>query len=229
MRGEVFHYDQDHDYGYVNGVDGKRYIFSRNDLAQDMTIARGMLVEFTPDDGAAHEIVAAKPAASSPSGRPERSGQTVEIRHSRPMGLWAYFLRAIGDDYRNFAGRACRKEFWAFHLWFLVMVAALFGFGILLNLAINGFRDSPGTSIGYIPAVLFVLAAILPSIAVVVRRLHDIGLTGWLVWLCYIPAFGAVAFLIFGFLPSQPRQNRWGSMPAKVRFQRASSARAPTI
>ncbi|MDF2388364.1 DUF805 domain-containing protein [Nostoc ellipsosporum NOK] len=229
MLGEVFHYDQDHDYGYVNGVDGKRYIFSRNDLAQDMTIARGMLVEFTPYDGAAHDIFAAKPAASSPSGRPEQSGQTMESRHSRPMGLWAYFLRAIGDDYRNFAGRACRKEFWAFYLWLYIIVGALAGFGILLNLAINGFRDSPGTSIGYIPALLFVLVAIPPSIAVAVRRLHDAGLTGWLVLLCYAPAFGAVAAVVIGLLPSQPGQNRWGSLPAKVRFQRASSARAPII
>ncbi|MBN9219938.1 MAG: DUF805 domain-containing protein [Mesorhizobium sp.] len=222
MRGEVIHYDQDHDYGYVDGVDGKRYIFSRGDLTQDMTIARGMLVEFTPDDGTAHEIVAAKSSASSPNGTPEQSDQTVGSRQPRPMGLWAYFLRAFGDDYRNFAGRASRKEFWAFYLWLYIIVGALFGFGILLNLAINGFRDSPGTSIGYIPGLLFVLAAILPSIAVVVRRLHDAGLTGWLVLLCYAPALGAVAAIIIGLLPSQPGQNRWGSMPAKVRFQRSS-------
>jgi uncharacterized membrane protein YhaH (DUF805 family) len=63
-----------------------------------------------------------------------------------------------------------------------------------------------------------VLAAILPSIAVVVRRLHDIGLTGWLALLCYIPAFGAVAFLIFGLLPSQFGENRWGPTQVGVRF-----------
>ncbi|TPM91504.1 DUF805 domain-containing protein [Mesorhizobium sp. B2-1-3A] len=218
MRGEIFHYDQDQDFGYVNGVDGKRYIFSRSDLTQDVTIAKGILVEFTPDNGTAHEIVAAKPAASSPNGRPEQSGQTFETRPLRPMGLWAYFLRAFGDDYRNFTGRAGRKELWAFYLWFYVILVALFGFGILLNLAISGFDDGPRTSIGYIPALLFVLAGILPSIAVVVRRLHDIGLTGWLVLLCYIPVLGALAFLIFGLTPSRPLENRWGFMPARVRI-----------
>ncbi|MER9304853.1 hypothetical protein NKJ06_23035 [Mesorhizobium sp. M0293] len=34
MRGAVLHYDKDQDYGYINGVDGKRYFFARNDLNQ---------------------------------------------------------------------------------------------------------------------------------------------------------------------------------------------------
>lgn len=34
MRGTVFHYDEDQDYGYINGVDGKRYIFTREDVGQ---------------------------------------------------------------------------------------------------------------------------------------------------------------------------------------------------
>ncbi|MDX8446278.1 DUF805 domain-containing protein [Mesorhizobium captivum] len=216
MRGAVFHYDEDHDYGYINGVDGKRYIFSRGDLIKDMPLARGMLVEFTPDDGTAHDIVAVRSPAPSPNGSPQQHSRTTENRSAKSMGLWAYFLRALGDDYRNFTGRASRKEFWAFYLWFSIVFVALFGFGILLNLAISGFDDGPRTSIGYIPALLFVLVAILPSVALVVRRLHDIGLTGWLVLLCYTPAFGALAILIFGLLPSQFGENRWGPMPAGV-------------
>jgi uncharacterized membrane protein YhaH (DUF805 family) len=214
MRGSVFHYDEDQDYGYINGVDGKRYIFSRNDLAQGVALAGGTLVEFTPDDGTAHGIAAVSSAVTLASGTPQTQRGASPKRSDRSMALWAYFLRALGDDYRNFTGRARRKEFWAFYLWFCIVLVSLFGFGILLNLAISGFDDGPRTSIGYIPALLFVLAAILPSIAIVVRRLHDIGLTGWLTLLCYTPALGAVAFLIFGLLPSQFRENRWGPIPA---------------
>lgn len=216
MRGAVFHYDEDHDYGYINGVDGKRYIFSRGDLTQDLAITKGMMVEFTPDDGTAHDIIAAKPAAPSLDGSLQQRGRTAEDRSARSMGLWANFLHAFIDDYRNFRGRARRKEFWAFYLWFSIVFVALFGFGVLLNLAISGFDDGPTTSIGHIPVLLFVLVTILPSIALVVRRLHDIGLTGWLVLLCYTPALGAVAFLVFGLLPSQYGENRWGPTPAGV-------------
>ena len=47
---------------------------------------------------------------------------------------------------------------------------------------------------------------------------RDIGLTGWLALLCYTPALGAVAFLVFGLLPSQFEENRWGPVPAGVKF-----------
>ena len=45
---------------------------------------------------------------------------------------------------------------------------------------------------------------------------RDIGLTGWLALLCYTPALGAVAFLVFGLLPSQFEENRWGPVLAGV-------------
>lgn len=141
----MFHYDEDQDYGYINGVDVKRYIFARDDLVQGVSLTRGALVEFQADDGKAHDIVAATAAGSDPSRRPVRS---AESRLAQSMGLWAYFRRALVDDYRNFIGRARRKEFWAFYICSIVVVVALLGFGILLNLAISGFGNGPRTSIG---------------------------------------------------------------------------------
>ncbi|MBB6409636.1 hypothetical protein [Mesorhizobium sangaii] len=74
MRGTVFHYDQDQDYGYINGIDGKRYIFSRDDLSQQETLVRGTLVEFQPGDGTAHDIVAVASTTPSPStGQPRQA------------------------------------------------------------------------------------------------------------------------------------------------------------
>jgi hypothetical protein len=67
MRGAVYHYDEDQDYGYINGIDGKRYIFARSDLGHGVALVRGTLVEFQPDDGTAHNIVAA--ASTTPSSR----------------------------------------------------------------------------------------------------------------------------------------------------------------
>jgi len=221
MRGTVFHYDEDQDYGYVNGVDGKRYIFAREDLRLDVSLARGALVEFRADDGTAHDIVAVTAAASDPSlsraAQPQRPGRSAENQPAQSMGLWTYF-GVLGDDYRNFTGRARRKEFWAFCLCSIIVLIALFGFGILLNLAISGFGDGPRTSIGYVPALLFGLVTILPWIALVVRRLHDIGLTGWLALLCFTPALGGVALLVLGLVPSQLDENPWGQVPEGVRI-----------
>ncbi|UVK42598.1 DUF805 domain-containing protein [Mesorhizobium sp. AR07] len=219
MRGTVFHYDQDQDYGYINGIDGKRYIFAGSDLTQEVTLVRGTLVEFQPGDGTAHGIVAAPAAPSSSAGRPRQPGGIAENRPARSTGLWAYFCRAVIADYCNFNGRARRKEFWAFWLFSTLGIVALFGFGVLVDLAINGFGvNADRTQIGFLPVLIFVLGLILPWIALIVRRIHDAGRSGWFALLCFTPATGAVAFLIFGLIPSQVGENRWGPMPAGVRI-----------
>ncbi|TPK71782.1 DUF805 domain-containing protein [Mesorhizobium sp. B2-4-15] len=213
MRGAVVHYDQDQDYGYINGTDGKRYFFSRTDLSQEIPLVRGTLVEFQPDDGTAHNIAMAASTTPSSStgprpGRPAEKGST---------GLWAYFGRTVSVNYFNFDGRARRKEFWAFWLCFNVVLAALLGFGILVNLAINGFGINAGrSSIGYLPALIFMAVFGLSWIALTVRRLHDVGLSGWLVLPCFIPIIGGVAVLVLGLAPSQVGENPWGPVPAGV-------------
>ncbi|WP_027055198.1 DUF805 domain-containing protein [Mesorhizobium erdmanii] len=216
MRGAVYHYDQDQDFGYINGVDGKRYMFARNDLNGGVALVRGTLVEFEPDDGAAHNVVAVASATpSSVTGQPLKPGQN---QPACSTGLWSYFGRAVSVDYFNFSGRARRKEFWAFWLGYTLAMVALLGFGILVNLAINGFGINAGrSSIGFVPALIFALAATLPWIALVVRRLHDIGLSGWFILSCFVPAIGGVALLVFGLMPSQVGENPWGQVPAGVK------------
>ncbi|ESY10681.1 DUF805 domain-containing protein [Mesorhizobium sp. LNJC394B00] len=98
----------------------------------------------------------------------------------------------------------------------IILFVAFFGFGALLNLAISGFGNGPRTSIGYIPALLFVFAIYVPLVALFVRRLHDIGLSGWFALLCFAPALNAIAFIVLGVIPSQLGENQWGQVPAGV-------------
>ncbi|MER9329521.1 DUF805 domain-containing protein [Mesorhizobium sp. M0488] len=222
MRGTVFHYDEGQDYGYIYGFDSKRYIFSRIDLSQELPLVRGALVEFQPDDGTAHNIVAVAPTAPvAGAGQPRRPGRLAEDRPAYSTGLWAYFWRAVIADYANFNGRSRRKEFWAFWLFYTLGIFALFGFGILVDLAINGFETNadrtPIGFIGFIPVLVFFSALILPWIALLVRRVHDAGLSGWFATLCFIPVIGGIALLIFGLMPPQLGENPWGPVPAGVR------------
>lgn len=107
MRGAVYHYDEDQDYGYINGIDGKRYIFARSDLGHGVALVRGTLVEFQPDDGTAHNIVAAASTTpSSRTGQSARPGRPAENLPAGSTGLWAYFRRAVSANYSNFNGRA---------------------------------------------------------------------------------------------------------------------------
>ena len=57
------------------------------------------------------------------------------------------------------------------------------------------------------------LALVIPSIAVVVRRLHDTGRSGWWYLIALVPFIGGLVLLVFCVQPSAPGPNRWGPNP----------------
>jgi uncharacterized membrane protein YhaH (DUF805 family) len=63
---------------------------------------------------------------------------------------------------------------------------------------------------------LYTLATIIPSLAVQVRRLHDIGWSGWLVLLNFVPFANIVILLILLFKEGQPGANQYGPNPKEV-------------
>ncbi|MET0208624.1 MAG: DUF805 domain-containing protein [Burkholderiaceae bacterium] len=94
--------------------------------------------------------------------------------------------------YVDFSGRASRPEYWWFFLAYFVVAFV----GQLIN--------------RYIPVVIM-LAVILPLLAVTVRRLHDIGKSGWMILIGLIPILGILVLIYLYVQPSQPGINRWGS------------------
>jgi uncharacterized membrane protein YhaH (DUF805 family) len=63
---------------------------------------------------------------------------------------------------------------------------------------------------------LFVLANILPALAVGVRRLHDTGRSGWWLLIALIPLVGVIVLIIFYVQDSQPGVNKYGPNPKGV-------------
>ena len=103
--------------------------------------------------------------------------------------------------YAVYSGRARPSEFW----WF----AALYLGAILLALAALAFEPTLATT-----ATLPVLALSPAMIAVTVRRLHDIGFSGWaLVFL--VPVLGQLVLLAWLTRPSIRRLNRYGPEPSR--------------
>jgi uncharacterized membrane protein YhaH (DUF805 family) len=116
-----------------------------------------------------------------------------------------WFLKVVKDNYANFKGRAQRKEFWMFNLFAFV-------FGILLVI-IDGITGSldPISGFGLFSGV-FVLALIIPTIAVGIRRLHDTGRSGWWYLLSIIPLLGLIV-LVFWCFDSDSEENKYGKNP----------------
>ena len=126
-------------------------------------------------------------------------------------------------EFAVFKGRSRRSEFWWFQLaYFLIMIpmfvlAGLFGF-LAMDLSNSG-DPSTGSAMGIMVVigvgVLFVLGTIIPQISLTVRRLHDAGQSGWMYLLTMVPYIGSIAWIIFGVLETQPRENKWGPVPGE--------------
>ena len=114
-------------------------------------------------------------------------------------------VRTCFNKYVTFSGRATRPEYWYFILF-------LFVGGIVAGLAdamIFGVEDDSGELL----SILFSLATFLPSIAVGVRRLHDIGRSGWWLLIGLVPLIGAIVLIVWFATKSQDGGNDYGPDP----------------
>ncbi|SIS91740.1 Uncharacterized membrane protein YhaH, DUF805 family [Roseivivax lentus] len=111
------------------------------------------------------------------------------------------------SKYATFRGRARRSEFWWFILFVTVanMVLSMID-GLLFGTATDG---QPVSILG----ALFSLAVFLPALAVGVRRLHDIGKSGWWYLLCLIPVIGALVLIYFFVQRGMDGVNDFGPDP----------------
>jgi uncharacterized membrane protein YhaH (DUF805 family) len=116
--------------------------------------------------------------------------------------------------YVNFSGRAVRSEYWFWALFSLIggLVTSLID---MVAFGTSGFSGSLG-----IINSLFNLAILLPSIAVGVRRLHDLDKSGWWLLLIFIPLVGLIVLIVWFCRPGTPGPNRYGG-PATMAPTRA--------
>jgi len=116
-----------------------------------------------------------------------------------------YYLDVL-KKYAVFNGRARRKEFWMFTL-FNFIISFLLGY---IDKMFGTF--DPMFGIGTIRTI-YSLAVLIPSIAVSVRRLHDIGKSGWMLLVAFIPIVGFIWLLVLFVSDSVPGDNEYGPNP----------------
>ncbi|TJX48154.1 MAG: DUF805 domain-containing protein, partial [Mesorhizobium sp.] len=136
---------------------------------------------------------------------------------TEPSDLWGYFWRGLTQNYFNFAGRARRKEYWGYCLFWVVCLLIIFGIGIFTDVEMGNFDTDVSAAVTVGLCGTFLLATFLPGLGMTVRRLHDIGLSGWLYLLILIPSIGSLIILVFALIPTQARENQWGPVPAGVK------------
>lgn len=115
----------------------------------------------------------------------------------KDYNLIDWYKKVVLNNYANFEGRARRKEYWMF-----VLV------NIIISILVGIIDGAAGLTFGDngILGTIYSLAVLVPSIAVGIRRMHDVGKSGWYI---LIPIYN----LILACTDGEPNRNEYGENP----------------
>ncbi len=133
-------------------------------------------------------------------------------------------VKSCFGKYATFSGRAPRSEFWYFVLFYLIVAtvlsyvdSAIFGpREVVMMSAADSFETGMSFSMAWQPQPItgiFMLAMLLPSLSVQVRRLHDTNRSGWWWWISLIPLIGFIVLLVFFIGKGTEGDNDYGPDP----------------
>jgi uncharacterized membrane protein YhaH (DUF805 family) len=139
-------------------------------------------------------------------------------RPAQMMGFIDSVKSVLMNNYANFNGRASRSEYW----WFaLATFIAGFCFSLVDGVMLV-VMDVPLDSILWTLSpitTLLRLAIFIPSLAVAVRRMHDLGKSGWWILIIAIPCVGIILYIVWLATDGEPHDNAYGPVPTNVLAQ----------
>lgn len=127
--------------------------------------------------------------------------------YQRQVSFKEAVVRALTQNYCNFSGRASRSEYWWFYLFSCIV-------SWVVSIVVSLFSSDLSTM--YIASMIVGLAFLLPSLGIAVRRLHDIGKSGWWMFISLIPLIGAIILIVWWCKDSQMEPNEYGPVPNLV-------------
>lgn len=133
-------------------------------------------------------------------------------RPQQMMGFMDALTTVFRNKYATFSGRASRSEYWWSYLGIAVISMVLQIIGIVGVLALGSVNEGLGALFG-LAAFAGLLALLIPSLSVNVRRLHDTGKSGWMLLILLIPCIGFILWLVWMIEDGQPHVNAYGAVP----------------
>ena len=120
-------------------------------------------------------------------------------------------IRSFWSRFADFRGRSRRSEYWYVQLFLVVTNLAVAGIDLaLMDGDLDRFIANGG---GGIVGLIWIFATIVPALAVLIRRLHDTGRTGWWALVGFVPFVGAIVLLVFTVSDSSNEENKYGTSP----------------
>ncbi|AZZ56446.1 DUF805 domain-containing protein [Rathayibacter iranicus] len=125
-------------------------------------------------------------------------------------------IRRFFAKYATFSGRASRAEYW----WIILagtivstLLGLLDGAGSDLDVRLTPFRSGPVYDTPWVGVLAgaIALATLIPSLALIWRRLHDVNFSGLWILATFVPIAGFVFLVILFVLPPRPEGARFDS------------------
>jgi uncharacterized membrane protein YhaH (DUF805 family) len=110
----------------------------------------------------------------------------------------------------DFNGRSRRTEYWMFQLFNFLAALAL---GLLAFASGTLFGEKDGFNVFAICMGMFGVVSFVPALSITIRRLHDIGRSGWWYFIAFVPLIGGLILFVFTLLDSDPDRNEYGPNP----------------
>lgn len=130
------------------------------------------------------------------------------------------FIEAVSSvfaGYFRFSGRAPRSEFWWFFLFEMIAISVLVFVDVRMAMGVYAATGSEAAVMAISPfdfmVVYYFVLSFVPRMAVTVRRLHDVGLSGWFYLLYFVPVVGGLVVFFLTLLPSEGVDNTYGPRP----------------
>lgn len=124
-------------------------------------------------------------------------------------GIFGWWKKVVFDNYANFNGRARRSEYWYFVLATIILIIPFYALLIVGVVTQKEWLLISGGAVFF----LGILGLIIPSLAVTVRRLHDINKSGWYYFVGFIPLVGGIITLVWSCTAGTPGPNEYGEDP----------------
>ena len=111
--------------------------------------------------------------------------------------------------YIDFNGRASRREYWVFVLYNIIFTVMAILLDNILRIAVtdSGFGPIYG---------IYALGTCIPALAVLVRRLHDVGKSGWMLFISLIPIIGVIWLIVLLAAKGNSEENLYGEKPKDI-------------
>ncbi len=209
MKGKILDFTIQTNMGIILGNDQKRYNFVGSEWKEQHAPVRGNEVDFDVNtEGQAigiyldfmtaptstTKIKTSIPSSTFANGNPNDSTKATANNVESILTGYQQAILTCFKKFADFKGRARRSEFWYFEL-----------FCVLMSLACSFINEDAAT--------IAMIVTFIPNIAVNIRRLHDIGRSGWWMLIALVPIVGILLLLFLAAQEGEPTINAYGESP----------------